>query len=426
MPGRSLYTWALRLLAPVLWLWMWRRARKAGGQWRILGVERFGWVKPSAPDSQPVWVHAVSLGETRAAEPLLRALLARGLPVLLTHMTATGRAEGARLFPDAIAQGQLRQAWLPYDFPGATRRFLARARPRCGVLIEREVWPNLLAQARKQGVPMALASARFSESSLAQARWLGTALREALAGLDAVLAQTAEDGGRLALAGARDIKVVGNLKFDLTLPADQVASGKAWRQALGRPVLAVASTREGEEAMLLAALRSHPLPKVDGQAPLVVLIPRHPQRFDEVAGLLRAEGVPFARRSDGVDVAALADKAVLLGDSLGEMPFYYAGADVAIVAGSFAPLGGHNLIEACAAGVPVIVGSHTKNFAQAVDDAVAAGAALQVLDADAAIDFVSALLNDGPRRAAMAEAARAWQVSHVGATARIMDALPLD
>ncbi|MEI2415788.1 3-deoxy-D-manno-octulosonic acid transferase [Orrella sp. JC864] len=421
MPSRAVYTLALRALAPALWLWMARRARSAGGQWQILGRERFGRHDRPPFAARPVWVHAVSLGETRAAQPLLHALLARGLPVLLTHVTATGRAEGQRLFAAAIAQGQLAQAWLPYDFPEAADRFLAHFQPRCGVLVERELWPNLLAAARRRGVPMTLASARFSESSLAQARWLGAALREALGGLQAVLAQTGADARRLALAGARDPQVVGNLKFDVQLPAAQLQAGRAWRAALDRPVLAVANTREGEEAPLAQALARWL--QAAGQArPLCLFVPRHPQRFEQAAQALAQAGLAVVRRSAGQLPGPQAQ--VLLGDTLGEMPFFYAAADVAIVAGSFAPLGGHNLIEACAAGLPVIVGPHTHNFKQAVEDAVAAGAALRADDAAQAVSQAASLLEDAARRARMGEAARAWTAQHAGATGRILAALP--
>jgi len=431
--GRGAYTLALRAVAPLVWLWMWRRARRAGGDWGILSRERFGRAAGQGPggagsastpgssslSQAPVWVHAVSLGETRAAQPLVQALLDRGLPVLLTHTTATGRAEGARLFAPAIGQGQLRQAWLPYDFPGAVRRFLVHHAPRCGLLVEREVWPNLLAAARARRLPMALVSARFSDASLRQARWLGAALREALGGLDAVLAQTDADADRLRQAGAPRAVVTGNLKFDLRLPEGQLQAGREWRTALGRPVIAVASTREGEDAMFIQALGAR-----GGAADraLFLLIPRHPQRFDEAAAQLQAACLRAERRSAGgpppgphVDV--------LLGDTLGEMPFYYAAADVAIVAGSFAPLGGQNLIEACAAGVPVIVGPHTWNFAQAAQDALAAGAAMRVPDAAAALAAARGLLNDAPRRQAMGAAARAWTAAHAGATARTLQAL---
>jgi len=446
--NRGVYTLALRALAPLLWLWMARRAKRAGGEWGVFSRERFGNRVDSPPSasasasapastsadfasaqasaplsapfswSAPVWVHAVSLGETRAALPLLHALLDRGLPVLLTHMTATGRAEGQRLFADAIARGQLRQAWLPYDFPGATRRFMQGYQPRCGLLIEREIWPNLLAAARRAKVPMALVSARYSASSLRQAGRMGGVMREALAGLDLVLAQTAEDAGRLKQAGAPEPIVTGNLKFDLVLPAAQVQAGKAWRTHLGRQVIAIASTREGEDALFIDAIKRH-----SGQpgAPLFVLIPRHPQRFDEAAQLLGDAQLPFVRRSSGSEPEA--QTSVLLGDTLGEMAFYYAASDVAIVAGSFAPLGGQNLIEACAAGVPVIVGPHTFNFLQAAEDAIAAGAAFKAGDASSAVDTAWSLLVNDVQRQVAGQAARQWSAGHAGATARTMQAL---
>lgn len=483
---RSIYTLALYWVAPLVWLWMGQRARRAGGEWGIFSGARFGRLDDHSPtpfSRPPVWVHAVSLGETRAAQPLVQALLQRGLPVLLTHTTATGRAEGARLFPEAIACGQLRQTWLPYDFPGAVRGFLTRYRPRCGLLIEREVWPNLLAQARGQGVRMALISARFSASSLRQAGRLGRVMREALAGLDAVLAQTAEDAQRLTLAGASKVSVTGNLKFDLTLPETQVQAGQAWRRAAGRPIVAIASTREGEDALFVQAIQAlrntaatagsstaasgvtdaERAAREDGRnwagdadtrwadacasSVLYVLIPRHPQRFEEVAGLLKTAGLTYMRRSRlqscvQADASAAPsslpqpaqtrlrnmsltglDVDVMLGDTLGEMAFYYAASDVAIVAGSFMPLGGQNLIEACAAGVPVIVGPHTFNFKQAAADAIDAGAAERATNAVAALSAALALLNDEGRRANMSRAARQWSEGHAGATQRTLQAL---
>lgn len=471
---RGTYTLALYVLAPLVWLWMGRRARRAGGDWGIFSGARFGRADDRSPAPfarPPVWVHAVSLGETRAAQPLVQALLERGLPVLLTHTTATGRAEGARLFAEAIASGQLRQTWLPYDFPGAVRGFLQRYEPRCGLLIEREVWPNLLAQARRQGIRMALISARFSASSLRQAGWMGRALRDALAGLDAVLAQTPEDAQRLEQAGAHRVSVTGNLKFDLSLPAAQVEEGRAWRQAVGRPIVAVASTREGEDALFVQAIKTLRDARTNGavaiadsgktapdtaataqtgglQSVLYLIIPRHPQRFEDVAQQLNAAGLTYMRRTQARKYApeSLAprtvpqqgqlpltqaeslpltdlDVDVMLGDTLGEMPFYFAASDVAIVAGSFVPLGGHNLIEACAVGVPVIVGPHTFNFKQAATDAIAAGAALRASDVPEALDAASALLGDENRRLAMGRAARGWAAAHAGATARTLQAL---
>lgn len=418
--ARCVYTLALRLLAPLIWLWMARRARRIGGQWGILSSPRFGRYANDADRAfskrSPVWVHVVSLGETRAAQPLVQALLDKGLAVLLTHTTATGREEGGRLFATAITAGQLVQTWLPYDFPGATRGFLRHYAPRCGVLIEREIWPNLLASARRQGVPMALVSARFSESSLRQARWFGPVLRRALGSLTWVLAQTQADAQRLQQAGALAPTVTGNLKFDLSLPETQLQEGRAWKARLNLQVIAIASTREGEEASFIEAIRTH------SDAALYVLIPRHPQRFDQVAALLQEAGIAFERRSS-MPQQLSTHTVVVLGDTLGEMPFYYGASDVAIVAGSFAPFGGHNLIEACAAGVPVIVGPHTFNFQQAASDAIEAHAVQRGGDAGEALAQALALLNDEPRRLAMKHAAQAWTASHKGATSRTLEAL---
>lgn len=418
---RAVYTALLGLAAPFMWLALWRRARREGGDWGILAPERFGRYRAAPPHTGMVWVHAVSLGETRAAKPLLDALLGQGSRVLLTHTTATAWAESQRLFAPAISQGQLVQAWLPYDFPGATRRFLAHFLPRVGVLVEREVWPNLVAGANAVRVPLALVSARLSARSakgMMRLRWL---MRPAFAGLDSVLAQTGADAERLREAGAQAPRVIGNLKFDIELAPGPLQIGRRWRECWQRPVLAFASTRDGEEALFLRAIAA--LPAMPGN-PLFLLIPRHPQRFDEVAGLLKASGMSYQRRSALADVAALApDTRCLLGDSVGEMTAYYAASDVAVIGGSFEDFGGQNLVEACAAGVPVIVGPYTRNFAQAADDALAAGAALRVADAAAAVSGALALLADSERCQAMAQAAQAFVAAHRGATQRAMSAL---
>jgi len=428
---QALYSLLWRVATPFLLWRIWRRARREP-VYGVFPAERFGFYGKGkdAParagfQAAPVWVHAVSLGETRAAQPLVRALLDRGLPVLLTHMTATGRNEGGRLFEQDIARGQLRQAWLPYDMPGAVRRFYRYFAPRCGLLIETEVWPNLVAGARHHGVPIALVSARLSAASARKALRVASLARRTYARLDAVLAQTQADADRLRQVGAQAPMVVGNLKFDLQLPPELVQAGVAWRAALARPVIAWASTREGEEEAILAAMREMPRTPA-GIAPLAVLIPRHPQRFDEVATLVEAAGLAMQRRSRlGAMPVTAPDPhtAVLLGDSLGEMPFYYAAADVAIVAGSFAPLGGQNLIEACACGTPVIVGPHTFNFAQASEDAIEAGAALRADDARAAWRLALELIDDQARRAAMREAAARFSAAHAGATQRVMRAV---
>jgi len=479
--AQQAYTLLLRLLSPLIWGWMYWRARRAGGDWQIFSADRFASYALPWDGEAPVWVHAVSLGETRATHSLIVSLLSRGDRVLLTHTTPTGRAEGAKLFAAEIATGQLRQQWLPYDFPGATRRFFKHYRPRLGILIEREVWPNLLDQAQAADVPMILASARFSERALTHVRRIDqlflSLMRDAYASIDLVLAQTEDDARRLFEVGASNVQIVGNLKFDVVLPILAVDAGRAWRQHLTRPVISIASTREGEDAMFVAAIKhqlTHPevmpedysahavhfdpiltplpvaatpsdlsassagdaglsassAPLPASPPPLFFLIPRHPQRFDEAAALLEQSGLRFVRwsviRHNTHADRELSEVQVVLGDTLGEMPFFYAASDVAIVAGSFAPHGGQNLIEACAIGTPVIVGPFARNFADAVQGAVAAGAAIKIQRSelvDPALRAVATALNWLKEPEALSERGRLgqeWVGLHTGATARIV------
>ena len=419
--NRTIYAGIVNAIAPLLALRVRLRARRDAFYGAHMG-ERFGRYDPSPLAAQrPVWVHAVSLGETRAAQPLIKALLDRGLPVLLTHMTATGRREGARLFAQAVEQGQLRQSWLPYDLPGACRRFYAAMRPRCGILIEREVWPNLIHVANQAGLPVALVSARLSaRSARASQRYGGSALRQAYAGLDLVLAQTEDDAQRLRETGARAVSVAGNIKFDAAVSPAQVERGHAWKQAWNRQVATIASTQDGEEAAFIEALAA----RRPGPGTLIVLIPRHPERFDGVFELLQSAGLQTTRRSRIDPAQPLPEGTqVLLGDSMGEMASYYAASDVAIVAGSFIAHGGQNLIEACAAGTPVIVGPHTQNFEQATAEGIAAGAALRLPDAAGALSAALDLLDDPGMRTAMSQAGLRYVARHAGAVRRVMDAL---
>jgi len=430
--NRFVYTTCVTLLSPALLAWMGLRARRAGGRWGVLSGARFGRYVTAAPLRRPIWVHAVSLGETRAAQPFIQALLDQGDSVLLTHMTATGRAEAGRIFAEAIARGRLMQEWLPYDFPCSVRRFLGHYRPLAGVMIEREIWPNVLAAARQRGMPVMLASARFSDNALRQSLRAGRVMREAYENLQAVYAQTLHDAQRLEQAGAVAVRVSGNFKFDVSAPEDQVARGRAFAAALPRKILTIASTREGEDELFINAIAQH-LKRARAQgAPLeesvlFCLIPRHPQRFDEAAALLSKAGLPFVRRSHFASggtatssLRACSEAAVLLGDSLGEMPRYYAASQVAIVAGSFAPLGGQNLIEACAVGVPVVVGPHTRNFEQAAADAIQEGAALRAPNAETAIQMALQLLQDPQRQSRMGQAGMHWVKQHAGAVARVL------
>ena len=432
--NRLAYTLLLRCLSPALLGWMAIRARRAGGRWGIMSGERFGRYTAASPLRNPVWVHAVSLGETRAAQPLLRALLDRGDTVLLTHLTVTGREEGARTFSREIEDGRLVQQWLPYDFPGATARFLDCYRPVAGILMEREVWPNLLAAARARKLPMMLVSARFSDQALRSVLRAGTVLQEAYASLAAVHAQTLQDAQRLEQAGAVAVRVSGNFKFDVSIPAEQVRRGREFAKALDRRILTIASTREGEDEMFIQAIQKQlRRMRAQGQESMdsIVfrLVPRHPQRFEAAARLLADAGLSFVRRSDTVkagDCSAGAVRAargatVLLGDTVGEMVRHYASSQLAIIGGSFAPYGGQNLIEACAVGVPVIVGPHTQNFEQAVSDAIHEGAALRVQSADDAVQLALQLVDDPRRLAQMSEAAEDWVRKHAGAVQRVMD-----
>lgn len=384
--ARIAYATLLWLATPVYLLKLWRRGRAEPLYRHAIG-ERFGWYGKDAASSGWVWVHAVSLGETRAAAALIAALREQrpAMRLLLTHGTATGRTAGA-----ALLQAGDRQVWLPFDTPGAVSRFFRHFRPDVGVLMETEIWPNLLHTAQRRGVPMVLANARLSERSARKAERLQALFRPAARSVALVLAQTPEDAERLRAVGAPRVEVSGNVKFDMTPDAAQLVLGRAWRQATGRPVVLAASTREGEEATLLSAwaLRCQQQSAMLLQPrPLLLIVPRHPQRFDEVAALIAASGLTTVRRSAWADTpppeAAQAD--VWLGDSIGEMAAYFSCAQVALLGGSFEPLGGQNLIEAAACGCPVLTGPHTYNFADAAALAQREGAAMRVDDIKAAV-----------------------------------------
>jgi 3-deoxy-D-manno-octulosonic-acid transferase len=406
---RALYTLVLHLALPFLPLRLWWRGRREPGYRRDIG-QRFG--RYGAPPGRPtIWIHAVSLGETRAAQPLVAALRARypDHAFLVTHMTATGREAAASLYGDFATL-----AFLPYDLPWAVRRFVAHFRPALGVLMETELWPNLVRECRASGVPLLLANARLSEKSARGYARIDSLARATLGDLAAIGAQTESDAARLAALGARAVTVTGNVKFDLAPSPAMLERGRELRALFGeRPVLLAASTREGEETLLLDALGRAPL-----AGALVVIVPRHPQRFDEVAGLMRTRGIEFVRRSDARPVPPGCSYA--LGDSMGEMTAYYAAADLAFVGGSLVPLGAQNLIEACAVGTPVAVGPSTFNFAQAVDEAVKAGAAIQVPDADTLVREAARLLADAGMRRRMGEAGKRFCAAHRGATERTM------
>lgn len=413
--ARFLYSALLVAATPFYLLRLWWRGRREPAYRRRPG-ERLGFYRgPRPPAGAPtVWLHAVSLGETRAAAPLVDALRRErpGLRLVLTCSTATGWEAG-----EALLQAGDLHAWLPYDTPGATRRFLRRFRPQVGVLMETEIWPNLLASAQATGVPVLLANARLSERSERRGQRFGALLRPAVARLAEVLAQSPADARRLEAASAPSVEVCGNLKYDVTPPPALLARGRQWRAAIvpPRPVVLAASTREGEEPMLLTAWRALPAPR-----PLLVIVPRHPQRFNPVALQVENSGFTLVRRSDWLDGprAAAGQADVWLGDSMGEMPAYYALADVALLGGSFAPLGGQNLIEAAACGCPILMGPHTFNFDEAAELSLHAGASLRAAEMSDAVRRAAALAAD-PQRDAWSARARSFAAAHRGATARM-------
>lgn len=408
---RLLYSLVLYLLLPFIPLRLLWRARKQRAYLRHW-PERFGWY-PTAPRPAVIWIHAVSVGETRACAPLIDALQTRypQHKILLTHMTPTGRETGQSLFGTRVMQ-----AYLPYDYPRAMRRFLTYYKPLFGLLMETELWPNLVATCKQRGVPLALINARLSEKSArGYARFAGLT-RDTLQALPLLCAQTSADAERFTRLGVQQVSVTGNLKFDVAPPAESADQAKLLRALWGseRRVLLAASTREGEEALLLDALSAEP-------NFLLVIVPRHPQRFDQVAALLAARGIAYQRRSENAPIRKAIR--VVLGDSMGEMFTYYGAADVAIIGGSLLPFGGQNLIEACALGVPVILGPHTYNFAQAAEDAIAAGAALRAADADEALAQARHLLEDAALRTRMGDAARTFAAAHRGAVDKTMAAI---
>ncbi len=424
--SRGLYSLAMWLAQPLLRRKLARRGAAEPGYLQAV-PERFGHYD-APPDAGFIWLHAVSLGETRTAAILIRQLRQRlpGMRLLLTNGTATGRAEGAGL----LQPGDV-QVWQPWDTPAAVRRFLQHFKPRIGVLLETEVWPNLAVACQRAGVPLVLANARLSDKSLRNALRLAWFAKPAYRSLAAVWAQSEIGAQRLRQLGAPVAAVFGNLKFDARPDAAQIARGRAWRAACGRPVIMLASSREGEELQLLQILESFRhetnVPSTNVATNTVVndvqwlIVPRHPQRFDEVAALIAQHGFAVSRRSAWAAQPQGAD--IWLGDSLGEMALYYGLADVALLGGSFEPLGGQNLIEAAACGCPMVMGPSTFNFAQAARLAEAAGAATRADSMAQALQTAVTLAHDAPGRSAMAARATRFASAHRGAAGKTADAV---
>jgi 3-deoxy-D-manno-octulosonic-acid transferase len=411
--SRALYSLMLYLLLPWALLHLVWRARGQPAYLDHVG-ERFAVFADDMP-SRVIWIHAVSVGETRAAEPLIKALQERHPEhrILLSHGTPTGRQTGVELYGDRVER-----CYLPYDFGWASRRFLRRFRPVVGIFMETEIWPNLIHASIQSAVPAYLVNARMSEKSARGYRRIGRLTRSALRELPRIGAQTDRDAQRFLDLGARDVIVTGNIKFDRLAPAQMLALGASLRNAFGtqRPLFLAASTREGEEALILDALADAEIPGL-----LTVIVPRHPQRFEEVVSLVQQRGYTFQRRSEDRPVAS--DTRIVIGDSMGEMFAYYAACDVAFIGGSLLPLGGQNLLEACTVGRPVVVGPHTFNFEEATRGAIEAGAAIRVADAAELMRMIAGLLHEPERRHAMAEAGKRFTDAHRGATEKTLDLL---
>lgn len=426
---RALYSLMWWIALPLVLTRLWLRGRKEPGYRQYWG-ERLGFYGAKRAAPMTIWVHAVSVGETRAAEPLVDALLADypASRIVLTHMTPTGRATGKQLF--AKHGERLVQSYLPYDTGCMVARFIQHFEPRVCILMETEVWPNLIAVANARKVPVVLANARLSERSLRKAQRLGKLMLGAAKGISLVAAQTEADAARVRSLGVPQVEVTGSIKFDVVVPEAALTKGAALRRAIdcagARPVLLCASTREGEEDLVLQAFLEAraTLP----QNVLLLIVPRHPQRFDEVEKMIAARGLSVQRRSalalDGGDAVVAASVQVLLGDSMGEMFAYYAACDCAFVGGSLMPLGGQNLIEPAALGKPVLIGEHTFNFALVTEDALAAGGAARVADAAELMAQAARLLNDEQARSAMGRNALAFANQHRGATRRTLALLP--
>jgi 3-deoxy-D-manno-octulosonic-acid transferase len=406
-----IYTTILFLLLPYVVFHLVWRARRQPEYLHHWG-ERFGRYRRVRPLRPVIWLHAVSVGETRAAAPLVKALQARypEHQILLTHMTPTGREAGEQLFGTDVLR-----CYLPYDYPFAVRRFLAHFKPELGLLLETEVWPNLIQACRVANVPLCLVNARLSEKSARRYARFGKLTAASLRQMSAIAAQTEEDARRLEELGASNVSVMGNLKFDITPSAELLELGSRLLQRFGpeRLIFLAASTREGEEEQILAAVKNLGMPEL-----LTVIVPRHPQRFDSVAQLLDQLGIPWQRRSAEQPLGAATQ--VVLGDSMGEMFAYYAACDVAFIGGSLLPYGGQNLIEACAVGKPVIIGPHTYNFAEAAERAVEAGAAVRVASAEELARELRRLLHDPEQRRRMGQAGLEFSRQHQGATGKVM------
>ncbi|MES2908719.1 MAG: lipid IV(A) 3-deoxy-D-manno-octulosonic acid transferase [Pseudomonadota bacterium] len=423
---RWLYTAILRLVFPLIWLRLWLRGRKAP-EYRLRWRERLGFSAQPQPVERPLWIHAVSVGETLAAQPLITAIRQQypALPLLITTMTPTGSERVRAIWGDAVSH-----VYAPYDYPGAITRFLRHWQPCALMVMETELWPNTLAAAHAVNLPVLLANARLSERSAKGYAKAGVLTREMLLCLSRVAAQDEATAARFRVLGVPDERIVvtGSLKFDLSISAAQAALAEAWRAQAGlrsRPVWVAASTHAGEDAFMLAA---HAALREKQPDALLILVPRHPERFDSVAEQIHSAGMTYVRRSTQLPVQS--DTAVWLGDSMGELLSWLALAQAAFVGGSLVATGGHNVLEPIALGVPTLTGPHDFNFASINAELRAAGALLTVTDAASLAQALMVLLSDAVLAQQQRDAGLRVLAANRGAVARqlslLMTLLPAD
>ncbi|MDP3087885.1 MAG: lipid IV(A) 3-deoxy-D-manno-octulosonic acid transferase [Methylotenera sp.] len=417
---RNVYTFLLYLLLPFTPLKLLWRANKQPEylqHWR----ERYGFY-PSLTSKPLIWLHCVSVGETRAAAPLINALLQQypNHQILLTHTTPTGRATSEQLFESQSVESRVQRVYLPYDIPFAVARFLEHYKPVIGVLMETELWFNLIAACKQKNIPLLLVNARLSEKSAAGYAKLGRLVSEGMQSLSAIAAQTEQDAIRLQQLGAKNVSVVGNLKFEVEPPKNTVERGQNLRRLFGahRPVFLAASTREDEEAIILDAIFAAQIPNL-----LTIIVPRHPQRFNEVEALLQQRQLPYQKRSMlNPELGQTVDMNIqfILGDSMGELFTYYASADFCLVGGSVLPFGGQNLIEAMRMGKPVLIGEHTFNFKDVSDLAEARCAAWRVKSVQEMTKAIQTLVENPQKQAEMGTNGLALCKKSQGATQKTL------
>jgi 3-deoxy-D-manno-octulosonic-acid transferase len=412
---RRLYGIAFGLALPLILCRLWWRGRR-NPAYRLRWRERLGVYRREARCDEPVWVHAASVGEVGAAAPVVKALRDRfpNVPVLVTTTTPTGFDTVVRQLGETV-----RHVYFPYDLPWIVRRFLLRFRPRLLVLMETELWPNVIHECGRASVPVLLVNARMSEKSAQRYARLPRFTAAMLCGLSGIAAQTEADAARLRKLGASNtVLVTGSLKFDVHLPPSVYEEGAAIRRELGinRPIVMAGSTRPGEEEILVKMLG---LLRQRFAATLLVIAPRHPERFDAVAEVCRKAGLRIARRRAGDPCEAEVD--VFLVDTMGELLKFYAASDVAFVGGSLAPFGGQNVLEPAALGVPVVTGPHLFNFQEIAGQLRSAGALRIAADAPGLADIVGEWFADSDRRDAAGEAGRGLVASNRGATSAIID-----